>query len=878
MIRRNSFCSSELPSASRALDHFFEIARPHPSLDPVDPLTSWTPPRTRAHSVGMIASEPEFDPDFDDLVEELIIPQVDGPSAKRKVRKLEKMRKKQQARSESFETDDEYKETPEREKKHTYEYEEGRSSKKTVFGSHGVNGVTPFHTERTADVWQETEQGQTEQNTQKDKTEDNASCQIHNRPLCQYKSICCVHKAPADCPCPPSRSCCCTHHAGDCCNCQPDSQTDDDSKTLLLGTRSATPPIKTSTAAAPATVSTTASASSPSRPSGVKLMVTPASPSPFNAKPIIMGGVEDARALALHSSEEFSNSMVGKMESNDMCDIQLTLLFRIEQAYPIYIRAHKCIVSRSGLVAKLLESPYYSQEIRAVAGENFILFAPWEQVVHYLYGRPALTAQILKPMTLNALGYDPYPQPGDEPDYPFSLQSAMLDMALGYGVCAAFFYLQPQVNIAFTLALDLLSWETVEHVLHFGLRTETFAVTLPNTQRDPSPKGGASADDGPPARSIHPYPIPDLQRDWSRRLVASAIHFIADHIQPNFKLYCAAQSGTVPDRVPDFLKNVAPSSSIAQATDTAEEEPTAKEQPATGEQPTAEAVHVAVPSPPTPSAAVANNPRLADVKFGSFPARSEEWAKYTKATTTTGSSSQTPPCPQHEAQTQALIPATPTPQSKNSKPSLGPLVATGTSLSPAPGPEITIPSAVLLTLPFYELRLAFDMLSKRGVLSETLAKAIVLERETRRRAALRNYAQVMLKDIVKQKTKEEKEMKEAAEKAASTGSTSGRKKGKARKAAREEKKRAEEEEKKKEKEGNKETSEAKPEPAPAPTPAPAPAASNVEVVMPEAVRELCYQEFLTSKVYGDPQQSHGHGHGQLETENVLEREWVGFHY
>ncbi|KAL4956139.1 hypothetical protein BDW69DRAFT_181846 [Aspergillus filifer] len=872
MIRRNSFCPSELPSASRALDRFFEIARPHPSLDPVDPLTSWTPPRARAHSVGTIASELEFDPDLNDLVEELIIPQVDGPSAKRKVRKLEKMKKRQQAKSESFETDDEYKEIPERGKKGTDE--------KAVPVGHGDSRVATFHTERTANFQQE------EQHTQEDRTQDNTVCHIHRRTLCQFKSTCCVHKVSTDCPCPPPRSCCCTHHAGDCCNCQFDPQTDDDSRTLSLGTRPATPPVHTSTTAAPATVSTTASASLPSRPSGVKLMVTPASPSPFHAEPVVMGGVEDARALALQSSEEFSNSMIGKMESNDMCDIQLTLLFKHDQVYPIVIKAHKCIVSRSGLVAKLLENPYYSQEIQAVAGENFILFKPWEQIVHYLYGRPALTPQTLKPMTLDALGYDPYPQPGDEPDYPFSLQSAMLDMALGYAVCAAFFYLQPQVDTAFTLALDLLSWETVEHVLHFGLRTETFAVTLPNTQRDPSPSNeGASANDRASARSIHPYPIPDLQSNWSRRLVASAIHFIVDHIQPNFELYCDAQSGTVPDRIPDFLKTSPPSPSAAAApvADTVEEEVS-----------TAEAVIVAMSTPPTPSAAVANNPRLADVKFGSFPAASEEMVQHTKTIITSGRSSQTSPHQQHQAQTQASIPTTPTPQSKHSKPSAGPLVVTSSSPSPEPGPEITIPSAIFLSLPFYELRLAFDMLLKRGVLSATLAKAIVLERETRRRAALRSYAQIMLEDIVKQKTKEEKEMREAGGKTAAEGgvttstgyNTSGRKKGKARKAEKEEKRKAkekekeQEKEKEKEKKGDRETSEAKPEPAPVPVPAPTAATSNVQVTIPEAVRELCYQEFFTSKVYGDPQQrhGHGHGHGQIETEIVLEREWVGFSY
>ncbi|KAL4938035.1 hypothetical protein BDV06DRAFT_232185 [Aspergillus oleicola] len=860
------------------------------------------------------------------------MPQVDGPAATRKMKKLERKKKNRRARKESLGEDDGEEEIQGKGKKNNDE-EKGQtdhaeySSDESVWHVHVNRGVPTSEFEHLEDA--EHEQQQNEEHNQRDRNEESLVCQIHNRLLCLFKSTCCVHKAPVDCGCPPLRSCCCIHHAGDCCDCQPKPQTDEESKTLSLGSRPATPPTDTAASAAPATVSTAASATSPANPSGVKLTVTPASPSPFKqAKPVVIGGAEDANILALQASLELSDTMINMMDRNHMSDIRLILYSKNEQFWPIILTAHKCILARSPLVTYLLNNPYYSQEIQALAGENFFLIKPWELVVHYLYGKPALTPETLKPVTLESLGYDACPHPACEPEYQFSLPSAMLDMALGYAVCAAFFYLPTLTDTGFRLALDLLSWETVEQVLHFGLCTEKFAVILPGppwiesgrrelsqpsqsqyakeqgkvtkqaAEVDIAPTGGDSskAKSGfkAPAAAGHPFPIPELQSDWSRRLVAAALHFIVDHIKPDFELYCGVQQSTVPDRIPDLLKTVAdppplaatPVTTIVEEKDTTDEAPTAT-----------------VPTPPHPSAAVANNPRLAEVKFGSFLKANEEVERQTQATAASNSSSQTPPRLHHHTQTQAQTPTTPTPMSKNSKAPEGPLVVSSSSLntSPAPGPEITIPSAILLRLPFHELKMAFGMLSTRGVMSAAFAKAVVLERESRRRAALRNYAKIILEDVIKEKTKEKMiEKREEKEKeqggaegvvAASPGSGSGRKKGKARKAAKEEKKKAKEKEKaekekeiekekeqEKEKKQDKGITKTKSDSASISGPTSAP----VVVHTPEAVRELCYREFFSSKVYGNPQQDLGHGHGgaqgPTETEIVLEREWVGIDY
>ncbi|KAL4987287.1 hypothetical protein BDW68DRAFT_188177 [Aspergillus falconensis] len=863
----------------------------------------------------------EFGPELDDIVEEYVLPQVDGTAAKRKVKKMEKSKKKRKRRreeeKESAAAEDgggdsgDVKQERDQEKdvqgdrnvsgvevEARGQAEEGREEERSasrvsgVFIVHGDCGV------KAPDPEPETEPQQLQLETQQQQErreeleeEDGLVCHIHQRPKCHFHRACCVHKpVVVGCDCPPRWSCCCTHHAGDCCHCQAEPverggsvNVEEESKTLSLGSPPATPPPEFEPEPEPETeqeqqelntTTTTASAVTPTKPSGVEVMVTPPSPTPSRAvEPVCkMGGAEDTKTLAQQAALELSNALIQMMECSHMSDITLTLQSTNEQFWPIVMTAHKCVLARSPLVTNILKNEYHCSEIKAFAGKHFTMIKAWEQVVHYLYGRNMLTMATLKPVTLDALGYDPFP--GYEPEYPFSLKSAMADMALGYAVSGAFFYMTDLADRGFRLALDLLSWETVEQILYFGLRTSEFCVVFPSppwlqkpesalhkpdslaqsegegeagkVSDEPSPKPSNTADQGTEnaaaanlnaaAGNQSPYPIPLIENDWSRRIITASLAFVVDNIKPNFKLYCPAQSKIIPDRIPGFLK-------------TARVTPTTG-RPFTPVKAKAEIRNIpvtAVPATP-PSATVTNNPRLADVQFGSLPSQNQSAIEEIQKK-------------EREKFTARHTPNTPTPRSKKSPPASSPDVASE---------ETTIPSAILLALDFPELQFVFSMLSRRGVMTSTLAQAIVLERETRRRQALRNYAAFLLSSNSKGKHDTVTILTRPAgtqgvDAGAVTLSTEtpgagtvttkkGRPKGKARKAAKEAKEAA--------KDTSKEFE----------------TATATVVHLPNDVRELCYREFFYSKLVGGGGSWDDDESGQVEIEIVLEREWAGFQY
>ncbi|KAL2856579.1 hypothetical protein BJY01DRAFT_242631 [Aspergillus pseudoustus] len=928
MIRRNTFCPSELPSTAQSFDEFFSISRPHPSQDGF----TWTVKRTRACSIDCMDGKPNFEEriamasGLDEFVEahiqtqaqiqtpvyrhELAVAQVDGLSEKRKQKKAEKAKKKKKAvrnvkdggaegdgvRDENEAENglrDEYRDDDGNEPgqgKNTCSSEDSPGVREvTVVYGDGRRGRTPqeeeqAYVEQVEDVGEDRDAGlQREEATENPLEEEeeneepsNLACLVHGRLLCQFNISCCVHRPVQEggCACPPRYSCCCMHHAGDCCTCRSDilvARDGDDNPSKTVSAAPFTPATPTTNAAADtpasasATVSTTASASSPSNPANVKLMVTPASPSAMKCvEPVVMGGAEDAGILAAQASLELSTALLGMLDIGHVSDFRLTLRSSTDQFLPIHMTAHRCILARSPLVSSLLHHPYYSHELVALACEHFSMVKPWEQVVHYLYGRPMLTTQTLKPVTLEGLGYDPFPDRGCEPEYPFSVQAAMLDMALGYAVCGAFFYLPIVVDTGFGLALDLISWETVEHIMFFGLCTYKFAVILPapswpqsqphdlsqdvhhgahahaataeNTETDtpgqeeykvpetsPNTSEISSAWKPVPipipalaemyadASQLLPYPIYLLESDWSHRITTAALNFLLDHVTPGFKIYCGAKSDLVPDRIPDYLR--APSSVPKKSTEKATE----------GQD---SSTSTTTPTPTTSSFALAHNPRLAEVKFGFFPSSDGE----------VESNTDEQPKPKTKSQKRREKER----EKKRLQEEQARAAATPVQNVAALGPEVTITSAVLLSIGYYHLQLTFRMLSERHVLTPSLARSIIMEREARRRAALQRYAEMVLAN--KPSAGASANASHVADGTTTTGDdTSGggsKKKAKSKKG--------------KEKEN---------------------VDVSVNVVnLQDEVRELCYREFFASKTKVGPRAA---GQTEVEVEIVLQREWVG---
>ncbi|KAL2815365.1 hypothetical protein BJX63DRAFT_430879 [Aspergillus granulosus] len=885
-MRRTTFCPSELPSTAQSFDDYFSVCRPHLSQE----VFIWTVKRTRACSVGGVNGKPNFEESvemasgLDQCVEahvqthgqtqsqthghghghELAGAQIDGPSGRRKLKKVEKARRKKVARSMKHEGGG------------VEDVDEPVQGKdgcgREVFvvdgdgrGQKNEEEEEQRYVEQVEDVGEDRDVGLQEEEAVEEPLEDELACRIHRRLMCQFNTSCCVHRPAQEtgCGCPPRHSCCCMHHVGDCCTCRNKASVtdgdDDMSETLSAAAFTlATPTTNPISAdiAAPATASATASPSTPPNPANVKVMVTSASPCAMKGiGPVGIDGVEDTRIVSAQASLELSNALIEMMDLGIMSDFRLTLRSMTDRFLPIHLTAHRCILARSPHVSSLLLNPHYSHELVALAGEHFSMVKPWEQVVHYLYGRPMLTPQTLKPVTLEGLGYDPFPERVCELEYPFSVQAAMLDMALGYAVCGAFFHLPTVVVTGFSLALDLISWETVEHMLSFGLCTYKFAVILPTPSwaklqplglrqdaRQDAHAGTAEAPEAdtfgqekqiapevsinagetitdktvpvpvpPPADmpsdASHLHPIYLLESYWSQRTTTAALNFLLDHITLGFRVYCDAKSDLVPDRIPDYLR--APFRFSKKTI----------EKPAEGhETPMRNKTLASI----TSSFAVANNPRLAEVKFGFFPTSDGEGE----------SSSDEQPRPKSKSQKKREKQK----EKKKHQEEQGRAVAAPEQNIATPGPEVTITSAVLLSIDYYHLQLIFSMLSERHVLTSSLASSIITEREARRYVALKHYAEMIHANTPSV----------SANAGLNADATSGGDAG------------AGSKRKVKGKRGQEKDN-----------------ANASRVHLPDEMRELCYREFLASKAKIGPKAA---GQDEAEVEIVLQREWVGIEH
>ena len=331
--------------------------------------------------------------------------------------------------------------------------------------------------------------------------------------------------------------------------------------------------------------------------------------------------------------DPFSAHALDLLENEEFCDCRIVLKSAKEDFYPITFSAHKALLARSPRLKTILASPSYnsndSNKIEAITGETFCMVKAFATALQNLYGLPVLDAGSLRHAAVTALGYT------DEEMllqkvYPFPLQAAQADFAMCYAASGAFFEMSEIVEAGVRLAREVLHWENVEMVLYFALCVSAFII---------SPKTGSTSD-GESATVI------DLRNTYAPCLMTAALTFLVNYIEAHqpFTLYVSAQCKCMPDRIPEHLRQIPGS--------------------------------------------ILSNPKLAEVKFGSFNSLDEERQQ------------------RHQEKTQ-------------------------------PTPETATLSAILICLPFRQLREAFAIMREKGVLSSGLAQAIVVEREARRLYALR---------------------------------------------------------------------------------------------------------------------------------------------
>lgn len=341
--------------------------------------------------------------------------------------------------------------------------------------------------------------------------------------------------------------------------------------------------------------------------------------------------------------DPFSAHALTLLENEEFSDCRIILKSSKENFYPITFRAHKALLARSPRLKTILTSPSYHDgsssngtEIEAITGETFCMVKAFETALQNLYGLPILNTDTLRHAAVTALGYSD----GDENllqkvyRYPFPLHAALADFAMCYAASGAFFEMKEIVEAGVRLASEVLHWENVEMVLYFALCVSAFII---------SPSTDSVGDNGEATT------VTDLRDIYAPRLTTAALTFLVNYIEAQaqshpFTLYISAQCKCMPDRIPEHLRQIPGS--------------------------------------------ILSNPKLAEVKFGSFNSLEEE--------------------EEHEAKAKSQ-----------------------------PSPETATLSAILICLPYQQLREAFAIMREKGVLSGGLAQAIVVEREARRLYALR---------------------------------------------------------------------------------------------------------------------------------------------
>lgn len=347
------------------------------------------------------------------------------------------------------------------------------------------------------------------------------------------------------------------------------------------------------------------------------------------------------------------------LETESFSDCRLTLKSPVDNFYPITFRAHKALLARSPRMASILRTPSHhhgaSSEIEAVTGDAFCMVQAFETAVQSLYGLPALDRAALRRATVMALGYDYRDEDwhdGNEGEgkVPFPIHAAMADFALCYAVSGAFFEDEGIVEVGVRLAMEVVHWENIDMLLSFALCPERFLITCPDDDDNDQPSE-TQDNDNDQTHALLKIHCPTLTK--------TALTHLAAYLPPTtpFQLYNSAQStaSLLPDRIPEPLRRVPGS--------------------------------------------VLSNPKLAEVKFGSFTSFQET----------------------------------------------------------RPSPAVERASAVLLSLPFETLKVAFCVLDDCALLTAGVAKAVVVEREARRFYALRVWG--------KWKGEREREIKEQEKKA-----------------------------------------------------------------------------------------------------------------
>ncbi|KAJ5666968.1 hypothetical protein N7462_011377 [Penicillium macrosclerotiorum] len=222
---------------------------------------------------------------------------------------------------------------------------------------------------------------------------------------------------------------------------------------------------------------------------------------------------------------------------------------------------HKAILAKSPFLYAIMNAKRMRDnevnEIHALTGMAFKSSHAFAMALKTLYGSPIVTPDTLREVTLAGLNL---PSTNATGEYEFPIAHAQVDFALCYAASGAFLARSDITERGIHMALNLLSWETAEFILHFGMVASSYVVTSPEVPFGPTStrsSRSSSYSDTNNAPEITPAiridHIHEFQIHWAETVFNAALQFITAVITPDFELYAEADPTYAPNRVPPPL-------------------------------------------------------------------------------------------------------------------------------------------------------------------------------------------------------------------------------------------------------------------------------------------------------------------------------------
>ncbi|PYH47580.1 uncharacterized protein BP01DRAFT_380787 [Aspergillus saccharolyticus JOP 1030-1] len=324
------------------------------------------------------------------------------------------------------------------------------------------------------------------------------SYEPRSQELCNFDPNCCVHLPKlTKCVCPPRKSCCCTHFKA---HCQYD----------------------------PSDVAPEVNETGCAFPINIGENVQSKAPAVEEQKSSDMNKDTDLHQ-ELRTKSSLSAYLLESYHSHAMCDFGFELMTEHDPTPHAIIQTHKIIIARSPSIAVILKFPAYVQgynQVTAIFSAKSCMIHGFEYALEYMYGGSLLNSRRLHGLTLKLLGYTET----NCTELPFPVGTAKAEVAYSYALAGACLQLTDVIQAGIDLTIALISWETIDEILQYGVRPQDYFITLKAaTIFDPNPPTlGKSMSSTPGAQ--------DFKNRWAPEIVTACLRFIVDGLKPDFEL------------------------------------------------------------------------------------------------------------------------------------------------------------------------------------------------------------------------------------------------------------------------------------------------------------------------------------------------------